>query len=50
MTNDFGHDAAFSRILEVCCDSGDLLVAISSSGRSANICTLPLWPARWVRL
>jgi D-sedoheptulose 7-phosphate isomerase len=38
MTNDFGHDVALSRILEVWCERGDLLIAISSSGRSANIC------------
>lgn len=38
MTNDFGHDVAYSRILDVWCGAGDLLVAISSSGRSANIC------------
>jgi D-sedoheptulose 7-phosphate isomerase len=46
MTNDFGHDAAFSRILEVWCDPGDLLVAISSSGRSANICNAALTARR----
>lgn len=35
--NDYGFDAAFGRLVKVMCGSNDLLIAISSSGRSANI-------------
>jgi D-sedoheptulose 7-phosphate isomerase len=35
--NDFGYDKVFANQLELHARSGDLLVAISSSGRSANI-------------
>ncbi|MFA7239209.1 MAG: SIS domain-containing protein [Sulfuricellaceae bacterium] len=37
MANDYGYENAFSRILGVMADAGDVLLAISSSGRSANI-------------
>ena len=37
LANDFGYDQTFSRQLEMFARSGDVLVAISSSGRSANI-------------
>lgn len=35
--NDFGYAAIFEKPLEIFADSGDILVAISSSGQSANI-------------
>ena len=35
--NDFGYEYVFSKQLEIVADVGDLLVAISSSGCSANI-------------
>lgn len=37
MANDYGYESAFSRILGVMAGTGDMLLAISSSGRSANI-------------
>jgi D-sedoheptulose 7-phosphate isomerase len=37
MSNDYGYDAAFARILSTVASQGDTLVAISSSGQSANI-------------
>lgn len=37
ISNDFGYDSVFSKPVEMFADSGDLLVAISSSGQSANI-------------
>lgn len=37
MGNDFGYDQVFARPVEFCAVPGDVLVAISSSGRSANI-------------
>jgi D-sedoheptulose 7-phosphate isomerase len=37
MSNDYGYDAAFARILSTVASHGDMLVAISSSGQSANI-------------
>lgn len=38
MSNDFGYDQAFKRILNTCVLENDILIAISSSGKSANIC------------
>lgn len=38
MANDYGYENAFSNILGVMAGAGDILFAISSSGRSANIC------------
>lgn len=35
--NDFGYSAVFQKPIELFADSGDILVAISSSGQSANI-------------
>lgn len=35
--NDFGFEFVFSRFLEAHCGAGDVLVAISTSGRSPNI-------------
>ena len=35
--NDYGYDAVFSRQLESLASSGDLLIAISTSGNSANV-------------
>ena len=35
--NDYGYEYVFSKQLEIVADSGDLLVAISSSGNSPNI-------------
>lgn len=38
MANDYGYENAFARILEAVLRPDDLLIAISSSGRSQNIC------------
>lgn len=38
MTNDFGYENAFARILSTLTRPGDMLIAISSSGQSPNIC------------
>lgn len=37
MSNDFGYEVAFARVLATLASPGDALVAISSSGQSANI-------------
>jgi D-sedoheptulose 7-phosphate isomerase len=37
MSNDFGYEVAFARILATLASPGDALIAISSSGQSANI-------------
>lgn len=37
MGNDYGYDQVFAKPIEFCAGPGDVLVAISSSGRSANI-------------
>ena len=37
MSNDYGYDVAFARILSTVASAGDMLVAISSSGQSVNI-------------
>jgi D-sedoheptulose 7-phosphate isomerase len=37
MSNDYGYDAAFARLVAQYARSDDLLIAISSSGKSANI-------------
>ena len=37
MTNDFGYDKAYARMLSQMVEPGDLVVAISSSGQSMNI-------------
>jgi D-sedoheptulose 7-phosphate isomerase len=37
MSNDFGYEVAFARILATLASPGDVLIAISSSGQSANI-------------
>jgi D-sedoheptulose 7-phosphate isomerase len=37
MANDYGYDDAYSRILAGCIKKDDLLIAISSSGKSKNI-------------
>jgi len=37
MSNDYGYDAAFARLVNCYARAGDLLIAISSSGRSNNI-------------
>jgi len=37
MANDYGYDNAFANILSTVARKGDLLIAISSSGRSQNI-------------
>lgn len=37
VANDFGYDAVFSRWVEALGQSGDVLVAISTSGNSANV-------------
>ncbi|MES2191480.1 MAG: SIS domain-containing protein [Pseudomonadota bacterium] len=38
MTNDYGYEVAFARMLAMHAGEGDVLVAISSSGKSPNIC------------
>jgi len=38
MSNDLGYDQAFARILNVVFSPQDILIAISSSGNSENIC------------
>jgi len=38
MVNDYGYEHAFSRILGQVAKQGDILIAISSSGNSMNIC------------
>ena len=38
MANDYGYENTFSRILETFMAEKDLLIAISSSGKSQNIC------------
>lgn len=37
MSNDYGYDVAFARMLDAHANEDDMLIAISSSGRSANI-------------
>ena len=37
VANDYGYDQVFARLLEGCASKGDVLVAISTSGNSANI-------------
>ena len=37
VANDYGYDAVFSRQVEALCNSGDILVGLSTSGNSANI-------------
>jgi D-sedoheptulose 7-phosphate isomerase len=37
LANDNGYENAFQRLVDLWADPGDVLVAISSSGRSANI-------------
>lgn len=36
-SNDFGYEHAFAKAIEMYMDKGDLLIAISSSGKSKNI-------------
>ena len=37
LANDYGYENAFQRMVDLWADAGDVLVAISSSGRSPNI-------------
>src|SRR5277367_3547284 len=37
LSNDFGFEHVFSKAIEMFADAGDVLIAISSSGRSKNI-------------
>lgn len=37
IANDFGYGQVFAQPIEMLCDSGDCLIAISSSGKSQNI-------------
>lgn len=37
VANDYGYDKVYSRLLEGCARSGDVLVAISTSGNSCNV-------------
>jgi D-sedoheptulose 7-phosphate isomerase len=36
--NDYGYDAVFSRQIEALCQPGDVVVGLSTSGNSANVC------------
>jgi D-sedoheptulose 7-phosphate isomerase len=36
--NDYGYDLVFQRQVEALCSAGDVLVGISTSGNSANVC------------
>lgn len=38
MANDFGYEFVYSRVLVQCLKQNDILIAISSSGNSPNIC------------
>jgi len=38
VANDFGYDEVFERQVEALCHSGDVVVGISTSGNSRNIC------------
>lgn len=38
LSNDFGYEHAFARMIKTMFRLGDVLIAISSSGQSANIC------------
>lgn len=38
MTNDFGYENAYARLCKTVMRPGDILIAISSSGKSPNIC------------
>jgi D-sedoheptulose 7-phosphate isomerase len=38
MSNDYGYENAFARILSMLAQRGDALLVISSSGKSANVC------------
>lgn len=38
MANDYGYENAYARVLKQCLKSDDMLIAISSSGKSLNIC------------
>jgi phosphoheptose isomerase len=40
LTNDFGHESAYATELKMYAHSGDILIAISSSGNSVNILNL----------
>lgn len=42
MANDYGYENAFSRLIEQMASEGDMLIAISSSGRSPNVCNAVL--------
>lgn len=46
MANDFGYENVFSRVLETRLCVGDILIAISSSGKSKNICNAAETAAR----
>lgn len=37
LANDFGYPTAFKRLTELWADAGDLMIAVSSSGKSENI-------------
>ena len=38
MANDYGYESAFAKIISIVGQEGDILIAISSSGQSKNIC------------
>jgi phosphoheptose isomerase len=45
--NDFGHEAGFSRQVEMQAEPGDVSICISSSGNSANILAVLRKVALW---
>ena len=43
LSNDYGHENWMKAALNIYCDKGDLVVLISSSGRSLNILNVAKW-------
>ena len=43
LSNDYGHEYWIKSALNIYCDKGDLIVLISSSGRSSNILNAAKW-------
>ena len=46
LSNDYGHESWMKAALNIYCDKGDLVVLISSSGRSSNILNAAKWCKR----
>lgn len=47
--NDYGYEEVFRRQVEALCGAGDVLVGISSSGKSKNVCSRWRLPGNWMR-